>query len=100
MFFNKLRDKVKNFFLANGEFFFSHGRVLTRVTINIYSNRALINYKKGRSLRYFPDYQPPPPPPPPPPPEEPPPPEPDEDPGGLDADAMAEENELLKLSPR
>lgn len=45
-------------------------------------------------------YQPPPPPPPPPPPENPPPPEPDDEPGGVDADAMAEENEPLKLSPR
>ena len=47
MFFNKLRDKVKNFFLTGGEFFFSHGRMLTRVTINIYSNLVLINHKKG-----------------------------------------------------
>ena len=42
-------------------------------------------------------YQPPPPPPPPPPPEKPPPLEPEEDPGEVEDDETALENELLKL---
>ena len=45
-------------------------------------------------------YQPPPPPPPPPPPDEPPPPLPELEPGGEDAEEIADEKELLKLSPR
>jgi len=41
-------------------------------------------------------YHPPPPPPPPPPPEDPPPPEPELEPGAVEADDRADENELLK----
>lgn len=39
-------------------------------------------------------YQPPPPPPPPPPPDDPPPPAPEDEPGAVDADEMAELNEV------
>jgi hypothetical protein len=45
-------------------------------------------------------YQPPPPPPPPPPPDEPPPLLPELEPGGVEAEEMAVEIELLKLPPR